>query len=425
MKTNSTLGCKLFALSTIFFLHSLSIKAQCIAPAMKWENPVLVSGTVLQKNAVYKFPSVITGVDAFITVNDLIGGAILTSIDDNTYGYSAAWQPVVHTPNVQGISNSYVSFKIEFKDSSDGQIHTFPCFQLSFIDVDGDDVAVREFVAAKNPESITVSNISVLTISNLSGSMVQATGPLTNYVGLDTSSWATNINYRYANKDKVDEVWIGNVTAASFSGQDRYTCGFFQQISLPFVPILPVNYLSFDATAIDKAVLLKWTTENEVNNDHFEVERSFTGADFKTAGIVLDGFENGTKKNYMFKDNAAELNSKNKVYYRLKQFDKNGRFTYTNTLVVKLQAPIVMTMQSNPNPFIESVSLGFSSTENGNAEVNFINLTGQKIITKQLSVSKGYNTAQINGLANMAPGMYIAQLTINGVVTATQKIIKN
>lgn len=426
MKTNFTLKCMLYTLIIFLTFYPSVTNAQCVAPAMVWQNAVLVSGTGGQPGDVYKFPSVTPGVDALVYVQGLVNGATLTSIDDNTYGYSAAWQPVVKTPLTQGVSSSYVSFRIEFKNSSNSNNHTFPCFQLSFIDVDGDNVAVKEFVAAKNPDSITVSNATVLTLESLPGNMIKATGPIFNYANIDTSSWVTNINFRYSNTDKINEVWVGNTTYSAFTVQDRYSCGFFQQITMPVVSnILPVKYSSFDAVAADKSVLLKWVTEQEVNNNHFEVERSFDGTNFITAAIVLDGFAYGTQKSYLFKDNAAELQTKTVVYYRLKQVDDNDKAVYTNKLVVKLQSKNSVSIQTSPNPFVEDVNIRFNAASNGVVQINIMSITGQKMVTKQTSVSKGFNTLQLSGLANLAPGIYSAQLIIDGVVAGNQKIIKN
>ncbi len=424
MKTISTLVCKVIITITIFSLNFTAVNAQCTAPAMVWENPVLVSGNAGEQGAEYKFPSVTAGVDAFVKILSLNGGATLTDIDNTTYGYNAAWQPVVKTPTTQGVSSSHVSFRIEFKNA-DGSIHIYPCFQLSFIDVDGDDQAVKEYVAAKNPDSITVSNTTVLTVTLLSGNMVQAIGPIANYTNIDTSSWNTNINFRYSNAGKVNEVWVGSKTDASFTVQDRYSCGFFQQITMPVTNLLPVKYSSFDAVAVDKTITLNWITESEINNSHFEVERSFDGTNFTTIGLVLDGFENGARKSYQFKDNAIELKSKTIVYYRLKQIDNNGKITYTNILVVKLQAKEGVAIETTPNPFTEKLSVRFTTNETGTAVINLISSNGQKILSKQSVISKGYNTLQLNGLIQLAPGMYVAQLYINGVATGVQKIIKN
>ena len=203
MKSNSTKFTKVLVAVAILTGNAFtSAFAQCAPPSMTYANPVLVSGTAGSVNAKYKFPSVTNGVDAFFTITAKVGGATLTSIDDNTYGYSAAWQPVVKTPSNQGASESYIAFKLEFKNSSDGQNRVYDCFQLSFIDVDGDGQHVREFVAAKDYDSYSVSNTSSLIISQSNG-LLKAMGPVTNYAGLDTSAWVTNINYNYKNTDKV------------------------------------------------------------------------------------------------------------------------------------------------------------------------------------------------------------------------------
>jgi hypothetical protein len=55
---------------------------------MVWKNTVLVNGIAGQIKAEYKFPSVITGVDAFVTIKNIVGEASLTSADDNTFDYN-------------------------------------------------------------------------------------------------------------------------------------------------------------------------------------------------------------------------------------------------------------------------------------------------------------------------------------------------
>ena len=141
--------------------------------------------------------------------------------------------------------------------------------------------------------------------------------------------------------------------------------------------------------------------------------------------MVLDGFENGTKKSYQFKDNAPELQSSSVIYYRLKQVDNDGKITYTNTLVVKMKAANDITIQASPNPFVENLNVRFTASENGKAEISLVNGNGQQIMTKQSNVTKGYITVQMDGLAKLAPGMYIATVKINGVIAGSQKIIKN
>ncbi len=421
MKRNSTLV--LFVL--LFSLAINPAKSQCTAPNLIYAGGFLYSGTAGNVNAVYKFPSVAPGVDAYITILNKVGGATLTNIDDNVYGYSAAWQPVVKTKTAPGAGESYISFKIDYKNSIDSSNHVFNCFQLSFIDVDGDNDKVQEFVAAKNFSSYVVSNNSVLSISTQAG-MTKALGPVTNWNNIDTTSYPTNINFRYMNTDKVDEIWIGAKVSNGFTPQDRYNCSYFANVSIPTGGILPVTYTSFDAVVNDKSVLLKWITAQEMNNSHFEVERSFDNSSFSVMGIVLDGFAvNGTGKSYQFKDNSAELQGKTVVYYRLKQVDVDGKITYSKVLAVRMQAKSGVTMQVSPNPFVENINLRFTATENGNAQIRIVNSYGQTLLSKQSSIIKGYNNIQVDGLKGLAPGMYIAQLVLNGTVIDNQRVVKN
>ena len=91
-----------------------------------------------------------------------------------------------------------------------------------------------------------------------------------------------------------------------------------------------VVYASLDAVLADKSVIVKWVTASEENNSHFEVERSFDQKNFKTVGLVLDGFAaEGTGKTYKFKENASVMQDSKTVYYRLKQIDNDGRAAYS------------------------------------------------------------------------------------------------
>ncbi len=426
MKTNFTI-LKTLAIALAFMLHFGAAKAQCVTPKMTWHNPVLIAGTAGEQGAEYKFPDVTPGVYAVVTVLALNGGATLTNIDEEVYGYHAAWQPVVATPNVQGASTSYVSFKVSFKNNSNGATHKYDCFQLSFIDVDGDDDAVREFIAAKNPDSVGRTANTLLELSSLPGQISQVTGPITNFTNIDTAAWVTNVNFKYLNRHQVNEVRVGCITLANFTPQDRYSCGYFAEITMPWAVALPVKYSSFDAVAADGTVTLKWVTESEINNHHFDVEHSFDGVNFVAEGTVAAATTaTGSRNTYRFTDNNAALKSNAKVFYRLKQVDNDGQVSYSNILVVHLSADgAAFQMQVSPNPFAESLNTRFLSTENGVANLQVLNTSGQKVMTQQATVVKGNNAIQMQGLAKLAPGVYVAQLVVNGVVVSNQKIIKN
>lgn len=427
MRTIFTLLIKVIAIAVLGFSTAETAKAQCIAPVMTWNNSSLITAanTAGQVNAQYKFPSVTPGVDAIITVTDIKGGASLTSIDDNTYGYAGAWQPVVHTKNTTGAGESYVAFRIDFVEASNNnQSHQFNCFALSFIDVDGDNDKVREFIETKQFDSYQTGSGSLLQMSDDDG-MTKALGPVLNYPNLDTTAYPTNIVFKFTNKNKVQEVRIGSKVDNNFIPQDRYNLGYFAPIVFP-VTALPVKYQSFDALTSNNTVTLKWMTENELNNSHFEVERSFDGSNFKAIALVNDGqVAASNSKKYTYYDNSDALLDVNAVYYRLKQYDLNGKYIYSNVLVIRMQSVSNVKMQVSPNPFVENLNVRFTAAQSGTAQVQILTINGQKVQTQQATVGKGNNTIQVQGISKLNPGVYIAQLVVNGVVTDNQKIIKN
>jgi hypothetical protein len=423
MKTNSTLLCIVFFTATLISLAFNTVNAQCVSPGMQFMNPVLVSGTAGEVNARYKFPSVITGVDAIVRITGKVGGATLTSIDDNTFGYSEAWQPVVKTPLSQGESESYVKFKIDFVKSSDTVEHVFICFTMSAIDVDGDGIHISEMIAANDFTSYGVSNVTTLTLVNQSG-LLKATSTILNFPGIDTSAYVSNINYKYVNKSKIKEVRIGCVTHPTFTVQDRYSCVYFKPIVIPDVVVLPIQYLSLNTTTTEKDIILNWQTNEETNNNSFTVERSFEGTSFVPVSTTVEASSKENLKAYQATDNIASLNGNAQVFYRIKQVSSSGKISYSNLVYVHLKVTMVNKMKTSPNPFTEKIAVEFNSAYKGIAEIHITNTIGVVLLTKQYTVNKGNNNLFLDGLAKLTNGVYMARLIVNGEVIDTKKIVK-
>lgn len=423
MKTNSTLLCIVFFTATLISLAFNTVNAQCVSPGMQFMNPVLVSGTAGEVNARYKFPAVITGVDAIVRITGKVGGATLTSIDDNTFGYSEAWQPVVKTPLSQGESESYVKFKIDFVKSSDTVEHVFICFTMSAIDVDGDGIHICEMIAANDFTSYGVSNVTTLTLVNQSG-LLKATSTILNFPGIDTSAYVSNINYKYVNKSKINEVRIGCVTHPIFTVQDRYSCVYFKPIVIPDVVVLPIQYLSLNTTTTEKDIILNWQTNEETNNNSFTVERSFEGTSFVPVSTTVEVSSKENLKAYQATDNIANLNGNAQVFYRIKQVSSSGKISYSNLVYVHLKVTMVNKMKTSPNPFTEKIAVEFNSAYKGIAEIHITNTIGVVLLTKQYTVNKGNNNLYLDGLAKLTNGVYMARLIVNGEVIDTKKIVK-
>lgn len=92
---------------------------------------------------------------------------------------------------------------------------------------------------------------------------------------------------------------------------------------------LPISLLSFKSNLEKDAINLLWQTASELNNDYFELARSTNGKDFETIGRLPGSGTTTEAKSYTYAD-ANPANGLN--YYRLKQVDYDGTFTYSQVI---------------------------------------------------------------------------------------------
>jgi hypothetical protein len=114
---------------------------------------------------------------------------------------------------------------------------------------------------------------------------------------------------------------------------------------------LPVHLISFTGEPAGTKITLKWITENEVNNSHFDVERSANGIDFSKIGKVNPLTGNGRKEYYF--DDYQPIRGAN--YYRLRQVDTDGSFEYSRIIRVDMGKKYVVSI--SPNPAIEKITV--------------------------------------------------------------------
>ncbi|NJL75166.1 MAG: T9SS type A sorting domain-containing protein [Saprospiraceae bacterium] len=96
--------------------------------------------------------------------------------------------------------------------------------------------------------------------------------------------------------------------------------------------LLPVELTEFYSKTIKDYILIGWTTASELNNSHFEVERSENSKLWKTIGKVQGYGTTLETQTYQFIDEKPSTSTN---YYRLKQVDVNGSFEYSHIVVVE------------------------------------------------------------------------------------------
>lgn len=104
------------------------------------------------------------------------------------------------------------------------------------------------------------------------------------------------------------------------------TLDFFGTATISCDQVLPIELLSFTGACENDKAVLRWSTATETNNDYFTVERSVDSDDWEAIGTVPGAGNSQQVLNYVFNDPYPSLSLQ---YYRIKQTDLNGAFTYS------------------------------------------------------------------------------------------------
>ena len=163
---------------------------------------------------------------------------------------------------------------------------------------------------------------------------------------------------------------------------------------------LPVEFIDFSAEKIDcENVSLNWKTATEINNAGFEILFSQNGTQYEKVGFVKGKGNTHSISEYLFSHNISKLNKNGQLYYRLKQLDSNGLYTFSKTINVRNQCD-----QNNqllilgPNPTNGNLNFYFEHELKSNAEVIIINSNNQLIERFEIVASTKNFTKNINSL---------------------------
>ncbi|HMZ45521.1 MAG TPA: endonuclease [Chitinophagaceae bacterium] len=177
---------------------------------------------------------------------------------------------------------------------------------------------------------------------------------------------------------------------------------------------LPINIVLFSGKLKNGNVFLTWQTENAINFNSFNVERSFNGKDYTAIGTVPAN----NKNDYSFTDNEENIRGR-RVYYRLKQIDNDGSFQFSE--VFSIHIPLNSKYTIYPNPAMNFIIIEKTGINNNlSHQIQLTDLAGKILISKYYANANSQIILPIQHLPN---GTYILRFTA-GNESFIQKIVK-
>lgn len=169
--------------------------------------------------------------------------------------------------------------------------------------------------------------------------------------------------------------------------------------------VLPYTKLSFVGIKTANGNKLNWTVTNEFNSKGYQLERSIDGINFTEISYLASKnlFATPSNTEYTFTDFAP---FKGNTYYRLKQMDNDGRFSYSNVVLMRgLKVTALSIAGVYPNPTSSIINLIVASPTDKQIALRVVDVNGKIVIQQNRAVTNGDNIVQLN-IQSLASGTY-------------------
>lgn len=414
--------------------------------------PLLVQGVNLQPGAVYLYKNVVSvpdKLDALIRIEADSNAHV--SVLDNNVPNPGRFQPKIANDGQLGngsetADQGWVQFSITFikegsyrennllTDADDDYLpQALSSLRYQHYDVDGfvNGTAegggyFRETGAISSPANILVNTPSDITDAGvykasgygwrlLKGEIAEHNGISSD---LDVTFTATfnavsvvrfRLGFEYV-KGNGNQINVNREYATEFN------C-----LSYPQQATLPVRLLTFNGSYRNQATQLAWETDNEVNFDRFEIERSDNGTTYMMVGAKNSvSSSQSSRQSYNYTDDLSSV-AGNVFYYRLRMIDIDGQYKYSNVIMIRRESTAINGIVINPNPVVNGMAtIRFTSTGTQAVTMRVIDMGGRTLLTQQNRVYNGNNSISLNNLDRLQPGIYLLQLA-NGDELTTIK----
>lgn len=218
--------------------------------------------------------------------------------------------------------------------------------------------------------------------------------------------WGTTWNSVYVNNAQ-----FGSEMSVEIINGEAYID--HMRITIYTYSVLPLELINFFADRkSSREVNCSWLTATENNTSHFEVERSLDGINYLKAGRVEAAGHSTSLKTYIFTDKDASSES---LYYRLKQVDINGDFTYSDLRFVKQNDGDIVLAPNPTNGWFTALGVENATT------ISILSTDGRLIDHAEgssFSANYSYNLAQEDD------GVYFVVVEESGTKTV-QKLVKS
>ncbi len=187
--------------------------------------------------------------------------------------------------------------------------------------------------------------------------------------------------------------------------------------------VLPIELASFTGKQIGVKNELEWSTQAELDNNYFTIEKSVDAENFNELERISGAGDSHKLLNYSYTD-AIPGSGGN--YYRLKQTDNSGKSTYSGIIYINRSATLkaIEFADIRPNPTSTNLYIDLTSTENIPVTTEIKDIYGKVILQNTSEAVLGTNCFDLK-LESVSKGFYFVSITSGNSAILNTKFIKN
>lgn len=171
--------------------------------------------------------------------------------------------------------------------------------------------------------------------------------------------------------------------------------------------VLPLTIDQFNGFYDNGVIQLKWKTFTELNIDHFDIERSTDGVNFRQIGRLYASGGEFVNNTYSYVDVSAERGTN---FYRLAIIDGDGNYTYSKAVTLTVDVKGITVSVVYPNPFSKRVQVKLDCLKPEQITIRVLDNAGNVVRSQMANLQKGENNIVVQNVAELPGGIYFLEV---------------
>ncbi|KAA5536455.1 T9SS type A sorting domain-containing protein [Taibaiella lutea] len=254
----------------------------------------------------------------------------------------------------------------------------------------------------QNPtDQVGIDSLVVTKVSG--GDLVAGTGTRT-LIHPDSVKWNPSLHF-----------WTVSLTIPSFSQ-------FYVHTNNTLGTPLYVNIGSFNVRKENGVAGLYWTTQSEMENVGFDIQRSMDGKTYQTIGSIASKAVNGNSQSVLSYNYYDKVPFNGMNFYRLAEKDKKGNIVYSDIRTLNFDGK--SDFNCYPNPVKSQLTVEYNSAKDEVMNIRVTDVMGKVVLTQEMNLQKGFNKTVMD-MSGLGQGIYNMTIISNSGMVYTSKVIRN